>query len=141
MALPDRLQEMRLDATVTFDKPWDISAINQARPQPRHIDLALARVEWGELALQVAADLEVDENGQARGDVSLQARNWRQMLQGAVAAGALDASAAGLAESTLGLMARMGGNPDTLDITLSLRDGRIYLGPVSLGAAPVFRLR
>ncbi|QOL82544.1 DUF2125 domain-containing protein [Pseudooceanicola spongiae] len=141
MALPDQMQEARLDATVTFDKPWDISAINRARPQPRHITVALARAEWGALALQIAADLAVDEAGQATGDVSLQARNWRQMVQAAVAAGALDASVASIAETTLGLMARMGGNSETLDVTLSLRDGRVYLGPISLGPAPVFRLR
>lgn len=141
MALPERMQEMRLDATVTFSKPWDISAINQSRPQPRHIDLSLARAEWGPLALQVAADLEVDETGQPTGEVTLQARNWRQMLQGAVAAGALAPSAAGIAETTLGLMARMGGNADTLDVTLNLRDGVIYLGPVAIGDAPVILLR
>jgi hypothetical protein len=44
-------------------------------------------------------------------------------------------------ESGLSMMAQMAGNPQTLDIPLNLRNGRVMLGPIPLGPAPVLRLR
>ncbi|HAR53056.1 MAG TPA: DUF2125 domain-containing protein, partial [Roseovarius nubinhibens] len=52
--LPEKLDQMRIDMTVEFDKPWNISAIEEARPQPRMIDLKSAEAQWGQLALAMA---------------------------------------------------------------------------------------
>ncbi|WP_239520660.1 DUF2125 domain-containing protein [Pseudooceanicola aestuarii] len=141
VALPDAVQEVKIDADVTFDKPWDISALEVARPQPQRIALSLARAEWGRLALQATGTLDIDARGLPSGDLDVQARNWQDMLRVAVSAGALSEGAARSAESALGLMARLKGNPNTLDVTLSFRDGMVTFGPIPLGPAPVLRLR
>jgi hypothetical protein len=47
----------------------------------------------------------------------------------------------GTLESGLTLMAQMSGNPETLDVPLTFRNGRILLGPIPIGPAPILRLR
>ena len=63
------------------------------------------------------------------------------MLELATASGALPQSLAQTLESGLSLIAQMNGNPQTLDVPLTFRNGRTLLGPIPLGPAPVLRLR
>ncbi|MGI3165218.1 DUF2125 domain-containing protein [Pseudooceanicola sp. 200-1SW] len=139
--LPEAVTELRLDADVTFTRPWDLRALEEARPQPERVALHLARAAWGDLLLQVTADLEVDAQGRLSGEAHVQARQWRQMLQMAVAAGALPAEVAGSLEQGLSLMAGFSGNPNSLDLGLTLHDGTIWAGLIPLGPAPVLHLR
>lgn len=138
----DRLGTLTLDATVLFDAPWDRRAIEERRPQPRAIDIRLAQASWGELDLQVAGKLDVDAAGMPTGAVTVRATNWREMLQIAVASGALSEGFAGLLESGLESLARLSGNPDALDIPLQFAQGRAMLaGLLPLGPAPRLVLR
>jgi hypothetical protein len=139
--LPQMISGASADLTVTFDKPWDRSAIERARPQPTQIKVALADGRWGELQLQAAGTVTVDAQGLPEGEITLKARNWREIVTLMRVAGVLPESLAGSVESGLGMMARMAGNPETLDIPLGLRGGRVWLGPVPIGPAPVLRLR
>jgi hypothetical protein len=63
------------------------------------------------------------------------------MIAVAQAAGALPESLAPTVEKSLGLLARMNGNRKTLDIPLNFSGGRVRLGPIPLGPAPVLRLQ
>ena len=139
--LPDRLRLLKADLTVRFDKPWNMSAIEQARPQPRHIDLSLADAQWGALQLQLAGTLEIDPGGKPSGEITVKARNWRDMLALGVQSGLIAPDMAAPLENALGLMAQLKGNPQTLDIPLSFRAGQIKLGPVPLGPAPILTIR
>ncbi len=139
--LPDRFDTFRADLNVTFDKPWDLDAIEDARPQPRKIDLRLAEASWGRLDLQAAGTLTVDEAGRPTGEIVVKARNWREILGLAVTSGALPQGFADTLEDGLGLIAGMAGNPRTLDIPLTFRNDRIRLGPVPIGPAPRLLLR
>lgn len=139
--LPERLDALSADLTITFDKPWDRSAIEVARPQPQQIDIRLAEARWGQLELQAAGAVTVDAQGYPEGEITIKARNWRDILQMAVASGTLGERLAGTLEEGLSLLAQMAGNPRTLDIPLNFRGGRVRLGPVPIGPAPVLRLR
>jgi len=139
--LPDTLDALRADISVTFDKPWDRHAIEDARPQPRRIDIRLAEARWGQLEVLVAGDLEVDTAGLPDGALTIKARNWRDILALAMDSGALPEGFAGTLEDGLSLVASLAGNPKTLDIPLEFRNGRVFLGPVPIGTAPVLRLR
>nr|WP_254871583.1 DUF2125 domain-containing protein [Pseudooceanicola sp. HF7] len=141
VALPEMMQEARLDATVTFSKPWDITAIEDSRPQPRHIQLDQLKAQWGELAIQATATLEVDEAGLPTGELALQAKNWQALLRLAVETGVLDERLAQGTEAALKLLSGMSGNPASLDVTVAFRDGRTFLGPIPVGPAPVIQLR
>lgn len=139
--LPDRIKGFSADVTATFDKPWDRTAIERARPQPTRLRVQLAEGRWGDLHLQAAGTVEVDRNGWPEGEVMLKARNWREIVTLMRAAGALPEGLASSVERGLGMMARLAGNPETLDIPLGFGSGRMWLGPVPLGRAPRLRLR
>src|SRR6056297_93494 len=140
-SLPERFDAVSADMTVEFDKPWDRSAIEVARPQPRQITLKLAEARWGRLELQAAGAVSVDAQGLPTGEITIKARNWREILQISVAAGAISPGLAGALEDGLSLLSQLSGNPNTLDIPLGFRNGRMLLGPVPIGPAPVLRLR
>ncbi|WP_299845204.1 DUF2125 domain-containing protein [uncultured Roseovarius sp.] len=139
--LPDTLNALTADLTVRFDKPWNRSAIEIARPQPRHIRVKLAQASWGQLDLQFAGEVDVDESGQPKGEVTVKAENWREILKLAVASGALPEGLGSTIEDGLGLVAGLSGSRKSLDITLDFRDGRMFLGPVPIGPAPVLTIR
>lgn len=140
-ALPRALDTLRADLRVTFDAPWDRRAIEQARPQPRQIDLTLAEARWGALSLKAAGVLEIDAAGQPSGEITVKAENWREILELARASGALPDGVAGPLRDGLSLLAGLAGNPKTLDVPLVFSGGRIWLGPVPIAATPVLRLR
>ncbi|RXV66291.1 DUF2125 domain-containing protein [Roseovarius sp. A46] len=139
--LPDRISGFTADVTATFDKPWDRTAIERARPQPTHLSVRLAEGRWGDLLLQAAGEVDVTPDGWPDGEITLKARNWREIVTILRSAGALPESLASSVENGLGMMARLKGNPDTLDIPLGFGGGRMWLGPVPLGSAPRLRLR
>ncbi|SHI88451.1 hypothetical protein SAMN05444404_0914 [Ruegeria lacuscaerulensis ITI-1157] len=140
-SLPQAFGTLEMDMTVTFDKVWNRSALEQARPQPRVIDLHLAEVTWGELRLFAAGKLDVDASGVPTGEVAIKAENWRDMIAMANAAGALPDQAVDPVTRALNLLAGLGGNPDALDLQLNFRDGFVALGPLPLGPAPRLILR
>lgn len=139
--LPDRISGLEADLTVTFDKLWDRSAIEDARPQPTRIKVDLVDGRWGQLHLQAAGEVDVTPDGLPEGEITVKARNWREMVHMAQAAGALPESLAPTVENSLGLLARMNGNRKTLDVPLNFSDGRVRLGPIPIGRAPVLRLQ
>ncbi|MEC9102250.1 MAG: DUF2125 domain-containing protein [Pseudomonadota bacterium] len=140
-ALPDRMESLTLDATVTFDRPWDITAIETARPQPQIIDLTTLDAQWGVMKIQAKGRIEADAQGRATGTVNLQATRWQDMLTIARQSGALTDTAARMAEGVLSMAAQASGNPDRLDAEITLRDGQAYLGFIPLGPVPPLRLR
>jgi hypothetical protein len=140
-SLPAQISNLTVDLTVTFDKVWDRTAIEIARPQPTRIKVALADGKWGQLHLQAAGAVDVTPDGLPEGEITLKARNWRDMIALAQASGALREGMAQTVENGLDLLARMNGNRETLDIPLTFRGGRILLGPIPIGPAPVLRLR
>lgn len=138
---PVTFDSLALDMSVAFDRAVDRTAIEVSRPQPRRIDLRLAEAVWGTLLIRSAATLHVTETGILNGEVSLQARNWQDMLTLAESAGTLPSAMRPQIENVLSALARSGGNPDTIDVTIAVRDGTMFMGFVPLGAAPRLILR
>jgi hypothetical protein len=140
-ALPESFERLDLEMIVQFDRPWDRRALEERRPQPVMIDLKLAQAKWGALALFAAGQVTVDKNAVPSGEVSIKAENWRDMLEIARASGAVPDFAIVPTEKVLNLLSNMSGTPETLDVTLTLRDGKVSLGPFPLGPAPYIYLR
>jgi hypothetical protein len=138
---PITFDETTLNMGVTFDRPWDLRALEERRPQPRVITLRQAQFAWGELRIQAAADLQVDETGVPTGTLSLQARNWRDILTLAEATGALPGGIARQIERGLGALARLSGNPDAIDVDVKFARGVMSLGFLPIGPAPRLILR
>lgn len=139
--LPQHFDALRADLSVKFDKPWDLTALEHRRPQPKTVQLKLAEAKWGGLELALAGKLEIDTQGRPTGRLTVKARNWRDIVALVRAGGWLQESWLNPIEQALSLAAQLSGNTQTLDVPLDFRNGEMSLGPVTLGPAPVIRLR
>ncbi|MDJ0628017.1 MAG: DUF2125 domain-containing protein [Rhodobacter sp.] len=139
--VPGTFERLKIDATVSFDAPWDRAAVEIARPAITGVELNLLQANWGKLELWMAGDLTVDAAGVPSGKITVKAKNWREMLQLAVSAGWIPDSFAPTLETGLELLAGLAGSPKTLDAPLTIRNGAVSFGPISLGQAPRLRLR
>ncbi|WP_300513568.1 DUF2125 domain-containing protein [Aliiroseovarius sp.] len=139
--LPEVFGGLEIRATVEFDAPWDRFAIERARPQPRRIQLDILKAQWGELDLWMAGELTVDRAGLATGEITVKAKNWRDMVTIAVGAGVLSAEFEGTVTSVLEFLSGLSGDKETLDTPLKFDRGRVWFGPVPLGQAPRFVIR
>ncbi|TMM55483.1 DUF2125 domain-containing protein [Sulfitobacter sabulilitoris] len=138
---PLRFDSLKARMDATFDRRWDRRAIEDARPQPRSLDLNLLEAVWGDLRIKAAGTLTIDAEGVPDGTVSVQAENWRDLLDLADAAGLLPGPVRSQVERALGTLAGLTGNPDTLDVQLNVRNGFVAAGFLPLGPAPRLILR
>jgi hypothetical protein len=138
---PATVDTLRLEMEVAFDAPLDRRTIEQARPAITGIALNELAGVWGQLELRAAGRLAVDPAGRPEGLIQVKAVNWREMVDQARAAGALPERLARPVEQALGAMAGLAGSAETLDIPLSFRGGRVWLGLLPLGRAPRIVLR
>lgn len=139
--LSDQFDALAIDASMTFDKDWDITALEGPRPQPTHVLLRNMAATWGALDLRIAGEFEVDERGVPNGKISLKATNWREMIALAAAAGIIPQNFENLALRGGEMLAKMSGNANTIDAELTLSRGNISLGFLPLGPAPRITIR
>jgi hypothetical protein len=133
LALPGAerpVDRLHLDATVGFDRRIDRFA-DQA--QPTRVELRDLSLDMGEARVSVTGTLTGTASGTAEGELRLVARNWRQLVDLAVAAGLLPEANRPMTETALRLLSA---DSDAVDSTLTLRDGLVMLGPIPLGPAP-----
>lgn len=139
--LPARIEGVRMDMTVGFDRPWDRRAIEERRPQPRSVEIRSLDAEWGTLALRAAGRVDIDGEGVPEGRITIRAENWREMVGLAVNAGVIPAGLSRTLERGLEILAALGPNPEVIDAPLSFQGGFMSLGPIPLGPAPRVLLR
>lgn len=140
IGLPEVIETLTTEMTVTFDKGWDITALEDRRPQPRVVEITDLSARWGDLALAGSGQVSVDETGIGTGEMALEVTNWRDIVALAEASGALPANRAPLVRGALETFASLAGDPERLDVPLRFSGGFVLLGPVPLGMAPRFAL-
>ena len=138
-ALPELAQALRLDARVALDRPLDRFAVEDAPPQVAALSLTAFEAQWGALSLRASGLVRADAEGLAEGEITVRARNWREMLRAGVAAGALSADLGAALETGLGFLAMLGGDQNAIEAPLTFSGGYARLGPVPLGRAPRLR--
>ena len=138
--LPDSFSAFNADLTASCDRPWDRRALETIRPQPTALTLRIAEAKWGALELALAGDLTLTD-GTPEGRLTIKARNWQEILTMARSADLLSPALATQAESVLGMLARAGGNPKTLDLPLDFKRGMLFIGPIPVAPAPRIFLR
>lgn len=139
--LPRSFTRFRADLTATFDRPWDITAIEQERPQPTSISLTVAEMVWGTLELRAAGAVTVEASGLLSGEITIRAVNWRTILDVARHSDQMPSALLNTVEQGLGFVAKLSGNANELDIPLTFKGGTTRLGPVPIGPAPRLILR
>jgi hypothetical protein len=134
--LPAEIGKVALDTTLAFDRPWDRAAIEGENPVLNEVVVRDLSLSWGRLDLRGRGTLAVDAEGFAEGRLEFRARNWREMLDVAEAAGVVDPTLAGAVRAGLDLIARLAGDGEAINVPLDFADGRMRLGPIPIGPAP-----
>lgn len=135
------IEGLSIDATLSFDADWNRFAVETGRPQITHIDLKLLQADWGQLDLRLAGALEVDARGVPTGQITVKAKNWREMMALAHQTGLLPAAMLPSVEKTLAFLASLSGDKETLDTPLTFKNGYIAFGPIPIGPAPNLTIR
>ena len=130
------LERLVFDGAAVFTRPLDRHLIEDARIGLREATVRRANLKWGEIRLELAGAVRVDETGYPVGELDVTAHHWREIVAMARRSGAIGEDMAKALESALRLIAALGGDAERLDATLRLADGRVWLGPVSIGEAP-----
>ncbi len=134
--LPEAVDDLRVDLTAAFDAPIDRRAAEGAAPALETLWLRSSRFVWGALTLEASGRLDIDAAGVPDGKLSLRARNWRALLEAAVASGAVERGAADTLRSGLELLSMLSSEPDALEAPLRFANGLMFIGPVPIGQAP-----
>lgn len=139
--LPDAIDRAIADTRITFDAPWDMDAIEVARPQISQLQIDEINAAWGDMLFRASGTLEVTAGGVPEGELAVRAENWRAMVDLAENAGVLPERMRPTAEAMLQVLAGMNGSAENIDATLSFSNGRVFIGPLPLGPAPSLRIR
>jgi len=135
-ALPPAIEVIRVEGAAAFDTPLDRYAFERTKPQLTALILLPSGAAWGDLALRVSGKIRTDANGFAEGTFDVSAKNWKDMLDAAVTSGAITKSLSDALKLGLGFVARLSGGRNTLDVSLTFKDGYTKIGPVPVGPAP-----
>ncbi len=139
--LPQTMSALDLDVGLGFDRPWDIRALEERRPQPTAITLRTAKAEWGPMLFQAAGDMTADNVGILTGELTLRIDEWEAMIQMARDLGQIDPILIDGTEQLLRLFSSLSGPGEKIDLTLTFRNGRAYVGLLPIGPAPRIFLR
>ncbi len=139
--LPERIQQFNFNTRARFDGPWDMAALEVARPQPTELEIEDITARWGDMLFRATGTLNVTAGGIPEGELAVRAENWREMVELAENAGLLPARIRPTAEAMLQVLAGMNGSEENIDATLSFSNGRVFIGPLPIGPAPSLRIR
>lgn len=139
--LPDAINDVLVNTRITFDAPWDMDAVEVARPQITQLQIDEITAAWGDMLFRASGTLDVTAGGVAEGELAVRAENWRAMVGLAENAGLLPARLRPTAEAMLQVLAGINGSAENIDATLSFSNGRAFIGPLPIGPAPNLRIR
>jgi hypothetical protein len=117
------------------------AAVEHWRQAGGRIEVDQLRARAGDLEVNLQGPITLDENLQFNAQFTGWVRGWNILLQNLVATGVMSPSAGALANLGLRALAHPpaeGGAP-AVHAPLTLRNRRIFLGPVNLGTVPLAR--
>lgn len=125
------IASVRFNAMIRLDRPVALAA--SAPPRLVAVPEARITVAWGESTVTLQGALQVDAAGQISGDMDLRVDHWQEALEQGRAARLWDARANTVLTLTAATFAA--GDPDRaiLRAPLTIRDGVVRLGPLTLG--------
>ncbi|SPJ24485.1 DUF2125 domain-containing protein [Palleronia abyssalis] len=125
-----------LNATLTLDRPIDRDTYQGGEVRIEAINIETLDIDWGDVGLDASGDLQVGADGYLAGELSVALNNWPRALELAATAGLIPQDQASQARQGLSLLSGLSGAGNRIEVPLSFRDGRIFMGPVPLGPAP-----
>lgn len=130
------VSEVHLDATVLLSAPLDRRA-GESQPAVRGVEVADFHAYWGSLKIFASGKVGRAAQGFAEGKIEFRIENWRAIPKLIVALDLVQPAMGDTIERGLDVLAKSGSDPDVLVLPLEFIDGRMNLGPLPLGPAPM----
>lgn len=111
--LPETIPEVIVDASLTYDNPWDRFAIEQTNPRLNALKIRDLQFVWGELQLSGEGSIDITNEGYAEGEFTLEAKKWRDLLDVIIAAQLLPPDFAKAFDRGVTFIAKLAGSPRT----------------------------
>ena len=138
-----RLDRVRAQAALTGNIPEGAVPVALAgwRDGGGTVELETLHIQAGSLMLDATGTLALDRDMRPIGAFTARLHGYGEVLDALVAAGAANATHAATAKIVLDLLATPAddGGPPILEVPISLQDGRLFVGPVSLLRIPPVR--
>lgn len=131
--MPAAIATLRADMTLGFDAPLALARAGE--PALQSISVREVQLDWGEVSLSGLGDLAIGADGRPEGRILLTLSDWPRAIELAVAAGFIRPEIAPTWQAAAETLAE--GDPLRLQIPLTFFNGRMSLGPLPLGPAPV----
>jgi hypothetical protein len=134
--LPPTVAVIKVLATATLSAPLDRFAAD-TNPRLTALDLSDSVITWGDLSVTAKGVITPDDQGYASGRIEVAVTNYQRLVPALVAAGAIKPEISQTVGNMLDAMAKQSGDPNLLQLPLVLEGGRVSLGPLPLGNAPL----
>ncbi|MEL6476206.1 MAG: DUF2125 domain-containing protein [Pseudomonadota bacterium] len=119
-----------------FSDPLDRFALEDGRLALAQASIRVARLDWGEVAVEARGSFLVDPAGYPEGKIKLKLRNWRRMLAVARESERVPGEVVDAVEQALGFVALLAGGDAELDVPLDMAGGKLRIGPVTVADLP-----
>jgi hypothetical protein len=123
----DRFQAL---LNLRFD-PADTQRMRLSAFEIDAVDLA-----WGIVSLGATGRVAVGPDGIPEGALNVNINNWRQIYEILKKNDTIKPELHFQTDIMLNGLSNIGGNPETIDLSLIFRDAQMFLGPIPLGPAP-----
>ncbi len=134
--LPAAISVTSFLATAQMTAPID-RHMEDTHPMLAGFELNLLAITWGDLSIEASGSIVPDAAGFAEGRFEFDVTNWQKLVAALVATGTIKPEMSQTVENMLGAMAKQSGDPNVLKLPLIMKDGRMSVGPIPLGPAPV----
>lgn len=130
------ISDSHVDATLQLTAPVD-RKLAATGAHVTAVHLRDAHLSWGPLVVSARGDVARGADGRAEGTLAVTLVDWRRLPDALVALGLIEPSARAYAARALKVLGEAAGNPDTLELPLALKGGRMTLGHLPVGPAPM----
>lgn len=137
--MPRRIDSLALTATIKGIWPPGplVPALQAWRDDGGTLELDAARLVWGATTVELDGTLALDAGLQPEGALTARVTGADQVVDAAVASGAMAQRYADFAKSVLRAIAAKDENgASALRVPLTLQDRRLYIGPAAVAALP-----
>ncbi|MGE4612418.1 MAG: DUF2125 domain-containing protein [Paracoccaceae bacterium] len=133
---PETIPEILLDASITFDTPWDRFAIEGSHPRVTAAIIRNVTFVWGGIQLKGSGMLNIDDGGYLDGSFTMKVHQWRVLLDTGVAAKLLSDDIGVALNRGITRVAALAGDRADIEIPLRFENRLTYIGPIPIAAAP-----
>ncbi|TMV60134.1 DUF2125 domain-containing protein, partial [Thioclava sp. BHET1] len=133
--LPDLVKDLHLGLRADLDRPLELRS-TEAPARLTALALRDCRLIWGQMRITASGKLHLDAEGRPEGQIQLTLRNWRPLIDMAVAQGLLKPGIAPTVSNMLAALAKSGGDTGEVSLPLDFGGGILSLGPLPLAALP-----